>query len=246
MKAYRHSGQSRRDDTTIEEARIRKVYSERKEKAVYAELYSYFNPSQLFMVQDRERHMLRLLRRHGGEDLKSKKILEIGCGGGHWLRDFVRWGALPENLVGIDLLEDRVTEARRMCPSGIKIECGSAAKLEFVDETFDLVLQSTVFTSVLDLSLRQKIANEMTRVLKPTGLILWYDYHVNNPWNRNVRGVKRSEIDRLFPGCRIHLRRITLVPPLTRLIAPYSYLGCYLLGKFPPLCTHYLGAIWKA
>ena len=83
------------------------------------------------------------------------------------------------------------------------------------------------------------------RVVKRDGLILWYDYHVNNPRNRDVRGVKRREIYRLFPGCRIKLERITLVPPLARLVAPYSYLACYLLGKLPPLCTHYLGVIQK-
>ena len=29
--------------------------------------------------------------------------------------------------------------------------------------------------------MRKQMAVEMLRVVKPTGLILWYDYHVNNP-----------------------------------------------------------------
>jgi ubiquinone/menaquinone biosynthesis C-methylase UbiE len=148
-------------------------------------------------------------------------------------------------VAGIDLLEDRVAVARRLCPSEIKIEWASAAKLECPDESFDLVLQSTVFTSILDASLKQQVASEMMRVVKRQGLILWYDYHVNNPWNTDVRGVKRREIAQLFPGCRIELKRITLLPPLTRLLAPYSYLACYLLGKLPLFCTHYLGVIRK-
>ena len=85
----------------------------------------------------------------------------------------------------------------------------------------------------------------MMRVVKPEGFILWYDYHVNNPWNNDVRGVKRNEINRLFPSCRIELQRITLIPPLARLLVPYSYFACYLLEKLPPLCTHYLGVIRK-
>jgi hypothetical protein len=89
------------------------------------------------------------------------------------------------------------------------------------------------------------MAAEMLRVVKPTGLILWYDYHVNNPWNKDVRGVKRREIYELFPNCQIDLERITLLPPLARALAPYSYLACYLMEKFPLLCTHYLGAIRK-
>jgi ubiquinone/menaquinone biosynthesis C-methylase UbiE len=228
-----------------EEARIRKVYGERKNKASYAGLYSCFNPGHLFILQEREQRILKLLARYGCEDLRTKRLLEIGCGNGQWLREFIKWGAQPENVVGMDLLEDRVAEASRLCPSDTKIELGSAAELAFIDESFDLVLQATVFTSILDASLKRRIASEMMRVTKPEGLILWYDYHVNNPWNGDVRGLRRREIKELFPDCRIELSRVTLAPPVTRLLAPYSYLACYLLGKIPALCTHYLGVIRK-
>jgi ubiquinone/menaquinone biosynthesis C-methylase UbiE len=230
---------------SVEEARIQAAYSKRKANPNYGGLYSLLNPGQLFMIQGLERGILALLRHYGCTDLKSKTLLEIGCGSGYWLREFIKWGARPENVNGLDLLENRVAEAKRLCPSGVKIECGSAAKLRFLDESFDVALQSTVFTSILDLSVRQQIAAEMMRVVKREGLILWYDFHVNNPSNRDVQGVKRREIHRLFPGCQIKLERITLVPPLARLVAPYSYLACYLLGKLPPLCTHYLGVIRK-
>jgi hypothetical protein len=83
----------------------------------------------------------------------------------------------------------------------------------------------------------------MLRVVKPRGVILWYDYHVNNPWNPDVRGVKKQEIRHLFPGCRVDLQRLTLAPPLARRLAPYSFLLCCLLEKIPLLCTHYLGVI---
>jgi SAM-dependent methyltransferase len=125
------------------------------------------------------------------------------------------------------------------------IYCASAAQLPFSSESFDIVLQATVFTSILNETLKRSVAAEMMRVLKPEGVILWYDYHVNNPWNRDVRGVKRREIHQLFPYCRIDLERITLIPPLARRLAPYSMCACYLLERFPPLCTHYLGLIRK-
>jgi hypothetical protein len=57
--------------------------------------------------------------------------------------------------------------------------------------------------------------------------------------------VKRQEVVQLFPGCRIELQRLTLAPPLARLLAPYSWFACYVLEKVPWLCTHYLGVIWK-
>lgn len=224
-----------------EEARIRSAYARRQEHA----RYSWFSPGHLFIAQERERRCLALLKRHGFADLPTKHILEVGCGTGGWLREFIKWGARPEHITGIDLLADRVAEAQHLCPAAVQIHCGSATQLPFPDATFDLVLQSTVFTSVLDPSVKHQIASEMLRVLKGDGLIVWYDFHVNNPRNPDVRGVKKEEIRRLFPACQIHLSRITLAPPLVRLLAPYSWLACYCLSKIPWLCTHYLGVIRK-
>jgi 2-polyprenyl-3-methyl-5-hydroxy-6-metoxy-1,4-benzoquinol methylase len=127
VKANRRAAQLHPDAAAVEEARIRAAYSERKEDRAYARRYSSFNPGQLLMIQERERGLLAQLRYHGCTDLKSKNLLEIGCGSGYWLREFSKWGAQPRNVVGIDLLEDRVGEARRLCPSAVNIECGSAA-----------------------------------------------------------------------------------------------------------------------
>jgi SAM-dependent methyltransferase len=228
------------ESASLEEARIRMAYAQRHRNDAR---YSWFNPGHLFIMQEQERQLLSLLRRHRFVQLDKCKVLEIGCGTGYWLREFIKWGARPEHVTGVDLLVDRVAEAKKLCPEGTRIQCGSAAELSFPNETFDLALQFTVFTSVLDARMKQQMAAEMLRVVKPQGLILWYDYHVNNPWNTNVRGVKRREIARLFPNCLIKLQRITLAPPLVRLLAPYSWLSCYLLGKVPWLCTHYLGVI---
>lgn len=225
----------------VEEARIQAAYAKRPENT----FYSWFNPSYVFMVQEQERQMLVALKQHGFACLDNMKILEIGCGRGYWLREFIKWGAKPQNITGIDLLSDRVELARRLCPEGVEIECGSAGKLGFRDGSFDLVLQSTVFSSVLDPSLRQQIALEMLRVIKENGAILWYDFHVNNPRNPDVQGINKRKIKQLFSGCRIELRRITLAPPLARLLAPYSLLACYLLERFKVFNTHYLGVIRK-
>jgi SAM-dependent methyltransferase len=231
------------ESTKTEEERIRAVYANRPMDDAR---YSCFSPGNLFITQECERRLLTLLKRYDFAPLDKKKILEIGCGSGYWLREFIKWGAQPENIAGVDLLSHRVAEAKKRCPEAVQVQCGSAAELAFPNNTFDVVLQFTVFTSVLDSGMKQQIASEMLRVVKSDGLILWYDYSVNNPWNSNVRGVKKQEISQLFPGCRIQLQRVTLAPPLLRLLAPYSWLACYLLGKVPWLCTHYLGVVWKA
>jgi ubiquinone/menaquinone biosynthesis C-methylase UbiE len=177
--------------------------------------------------------------------LDSKRILEVGCGSGDLLRDFIKWGARPENIVGIELLRERMAEAVELCPKAISIHQGNAARLPFAGESFDIVVQSTVFTSVLDRGMKQELALEMRRVLKPEGLILWYDFHINNPRNPDVKGVKRREIYALFPDCDIRLQSITLAPPIARRLAPLSWLLCYVLSKIPWLCSHYIGVIRK-
>src|SRR5258708_6414719 len=146
-----------------EETRIQEVYERR---AVVDRRYSWFEPGHLFMMQQLERRILAVLRVHGLDPLQSRHILEIGCGSGHWVRQFIQWGANPEKLIGVDLLEERVAQARKVCPSHVKIYRANAATLEFPDASFDLVLQATVFTSILDANLKRQIAAEMMRVTK--------------------------------------------------------------------------------
>jgi ubiquinone/menaquinone biosynthesis C-methylase UbiE len=229
------------ESVTDEERRIREAYARRRSGS----LYSRFNRAQLFMVQEREQYFLRLLEENGFTRLEIKNILEIGCGDGDLLRDFIKWGARPENLFGVELIAERVTEAIQLCPKDVEIVQGNAARLQVPDDTFDVVLQSTVFTSVLDPETKKRMAAEMLRVLKQDGLILWYDYHMNNPRNPDVKGVKLREIKTLFPQCDIRIQRITLAPPIARRVAPYSWLLCYFLSKVPWLCSHYVGVIRK-
>jgi ubiquinone/menaquinone biosynthesis C-methylase UbiE len=226
-----------------EATRIREAYARRQQGP--QDIYSFLNPSFVLMIHERENELLSMLSRYGVGPLEGKKFLEIGCGMGYWLRAFLQWGALPENVYGIDLLPGRIEQARKLCPCGVHLDCGNATALTFPEASFDLVLQSTVFTSILVPEMKQRIAAEMLRVLKPGGVALWYDFLVDNPRNPDVRGVRRSEIRKLFPGCQIHLRRITLAPPIGRLVGRYSPFMYMLLSWTKILCTHYLGLIKK-
>ncbi len=226
----------------VEGDRIRAAYARRTLGAA-DDRYSWFNDAHMLAVQERERHVLDLLRRHGFAALASLRVLEVGCGVGGWVRDLVRWGVQPQHITAVDLLEDRIAEAARLCPPGITFKVGNAADLEFAAASFDLVLQSMLFTSVLDGRVRRAAAESMRRVLRPGGAIIWYDYHVNNPNNPDVRGVSRAEIHELFPQCRIDLRRVTLAAPIARRIAPRSRVAYAALHAVPWLRTHYVGLI---
>ena len=198
------------------------------------------------MLRERERRVLELLARERTLPLAERRVLEVGCGSGTWLRDLVRWGVRAENLFGVELLADRVEEARRSVAPGVSVERADIAQLPFVDASFDLVLQSTVFTSIAEDERRRRSAAEMLRVLRPAGLILWYDFHVDNPRNAAVRKVTRGELDSLFPGCTIRAESITLAPPIARVIAPLSSHLYDILATIHPLRTHTLAAIRPA
>jgi ubiquinone/menaquinone biosynthesis C-methylase UbiE len=229
-------------DLEREEARIKSVYERRDKPAGY---YSWFDPGNLFVVQEREKVLLNQLRRHGRNPLTGSRFLEIGCGSGQWLREFIKWGVLPSEVTGVDLRPDVLSIAERLCPQGVTLRCTNGSALDFQDESFDIVLQSLVFTSILNERMRHDMAREMLRVVKKTGFIVWYDFHVNNPWNSNVRGVPKTEIIRLFPNCYIELERVTLALPLAKILAPWSWTTCHALSHLRLLNTHYLGLIQK-
>jgi ubiquinone/menaquinone biosynthesis C-methylase UbiE len=223
--------------------RIKKAY-EKRDISGKSKSWSIFNPSALFIFQQREKAILQALARYNMNDLSDKKILDVGCGTGGVLRDIIKYGASPGNSSGIDLLPDRIDRAKHVSPN-IDFKCGSAEELPWDNEFFDIILSFTVFSSILDWRMRQRVASEILRVLKPDGIIIWYDYYMSNPRNPDVRGVKKKEIKQLFPNCTFDFHRITLAPPITRLIAPYSWFLCYLLERLKFLNTHHLAVIRK-
>ena len=87
--------------------------------------------------------------------------------------------------------------------------------MPFPAGSFDLVLQYTAVSSILNPVLRREICHEMARALKPGGLILSYDFWLN-PTNSQTRGLGLMEILESFRGCRLSYQRITLAPPIAR------------------------------
>jgi ubiquinone/menaquinone biosynthesis C-methylase UbiE len=227
-----------------ESARIRKAYL-RREQNVPGDRYSVFKEENLIARQQLEKRAISPLRRQGFTQLEQREIPEIGCGSGFWLRQFVQWGAKPENLVGIDLLSDSIVRGKELCPNGISLQCGDANSLDFEKDSFDVVTQFTVFSSVLDQGTQANLADEICRVTKPGGVIRWFDFFMSNPKNPDVRRVTHLRIRQLFPGWALDLGRVILAPPIARFVAPFSPSLCRLLSMLKPLCTHYLGIIKK-
>ena len=222
-------------------ARLRNEYEQRKQRLAESDLYSLFNRANLFIVQERQREVLTLLKKNGITDLSNLLILEMGCGGGGVLTEYLGFGASPENLHGVDLLVDRLLHAHHNLP-GSGFAKADGQSLPYLSKTFDLVLQYTAISSILDLEIRRNICSDMLRVLKPSGMILSYDFWLN-PTNKQTRGLRLSEIRSSFPRCHIDHQKITLAPPISRRLVPISWLLSAFLEKLTVLNTHYLVAI---
>ena len=242
MSVARVETQPERPDVDAAEiARIRAEYRRRGQE-IANDFYGWERPVNHFLFAQTARVCIRSLAREGMYPLNGKKVLDVGCGSGTWLLEFAQWGADPADMAGIDLDESRISRARTRLPVS-DLQVGNAARQPWPNGTFDVVSQFTVFSSVLSASLRERMAAELLRVVKPGGILLWYDLRVPNPANSNVRPIKAPEIRSLFPGCRIRLSRVTLAPPLARAIVPHSWAGGLALEWIPLLRTHYLSTI---
>jgi len=183
--------------------------------------YSLLRPEVWQMWQERQRELLKLLAKRPGVP-SEWRATEVGCGAGGNLLDLLRLGLQPVHLTGIELLPERLTAARATLPEGVRLLAGDASTADVAPASQDLVLQSTVFSSILDDQLQQRMADAMWRWLRPGGAVVWYDFSVNNPRNPDVRGVPLKRVRQLFPQGRFTVRRVTLAPPLARAF-PLAY-----------------------
>jgi ubiquinone/menaquinone biosynthesis C-methylase UbiE len=210
-----------------------------------ARMYDPANPGNRAITAERVRRTRRLLETAGLGDLRGRRVLDVGCGFGHELARMRDLGVRDQDLVGVDLMRDRVEEARLRYPT-FDIRLGDAAQLDFADESFDVVLSFTVMSSVLSEPVARRIASEMMRVLRPGGAVVWYDLRMDSPGNPDVRGLPVAAVRRLFADAVVTLSSITLAPPLARRLGRLTPVAYPVLARLPPLRTHLIGLLRKS
>lgn len=169
----------------------------------------------------------------------QKSILEIGAGHGNNVIMFRDFGFKNQNIFLNEIRQDRIEAIRTNYPEIILFE-GNALEVDF-GQKFDCIYQSTVFTSILSDDDRKNLAARMWDMLKPGGIILWYDFIFNNPNNPDVKKVSIDEVKKLFPNAsEVEIKRVTLAPPIGRKVR-----GMYALFNFPFLRSHILAVFKK-
>ena len=106
----------------------------------------------------------------------NMQVLDIGCGTGILLHPIAEITGAHGRVVGIDLSEFMINEARKRAGlTNLPLEFykGNVYKIDFPDETFDRASSSTLFQH---LKRPEEAILEIKRVVKPGGLIAVCDY----------------------------------------------------------------------
>ena len=210
-----------------------------------ADRYSLMQADVWQTLQERQRAMLRRFAREGLNDLAPLRLVEVGCGAGGNLLELLRLGFRPEHLCGLELLPERHASARAVLPGATLVWLGDATQAPVAPGSQDIVLQSTVFSSLLDQRFQQQLADTMWSWLKPGGAVLWYDFTFDNPRNADVRGVPLRRVRQLFAHGRVKANRVTLAPPLARIVCRLHPSLYTVFNALPLLRTHLLAWIVK-
>lgn len=97
--------------------------------------------------------------------VKGQRVLDIGTGTGVLPRNLYAYGA---DFTGVDIAENQIAQAKRLAETaGMKISffCSPVEKMDFPDETFDIVTACQCFT-YFD---HDVVAEKVSRYLKTSG-----------------------------------------------------------------------------
>ena len=213
MTGRPHEPPEPRTAATSEAERIRRVYAQRDRRGprhpAIAEAYRRLNRERL----GRMHAILRTVA-----PPPAGRLLDVGCGGGYDLTRWLEAGWPADRIAGTDVVERRAAAARGACPA-VDIRVGDGEALPFPAAAFDAATAVTVFSSILEPSLRARLFAEIERVVRPGGTILVYDFVVAKPTNRATVGMTLARLAELAGRPPEQSQRLS---PLLHLVAAGS------------------------
>tara|TARA_Y100000996_G_scaffold148791_1_gene114604 strand:+ start:100 stop:726 length:627 start_codon:yes stop_codon:yes gene_type:complete len=172
---------------------------------------------------------------------KKNEILDFGCGEGFIMEQLVNWGADHDQLTGVDISKKRIKIAKSRFESLRFLHISD--KIPFSDDKFTIIVISTVFSSIIGNSNRVFWAQEIDRVLKKGGAIIFYDMKLNNPFNFKTKKISKRELQHLFKNYSIKTKSLTVIPQLSRIISLVSPNIYPFLTKLRFLHTHFISEL---
>lgn len=103
-----------------------------------------------------------------GQYVKNKRVLDIACGTGYGSEMLLSGGA--KEVYGVDISQLAIDEASESYVlENLKFKQGSAEKIEFPDNYFDVVVS---FETIEHLDNRENFLREVMRVLRSDGIFI--------------------------------------------------------------------------
>lgn len=225
-----------------ESQRLRGVYGQYAASRRKRRAWDASNPGNAAMRSE----LSKRLWESAGQQLSLGTVLDVGCGNGWLLRELAQRRGGSQHLHGVDLLEGRVSDARRAVP-GVKIEVADARALPYPERSFDVVLMITLLSSLPDSASVSQAVSEGLRVLSGGGILLSYEPRLPNPFNPFTRFISRRELERAAGanGNAVRRRAVTVFPPLARRLGGRAERLYPRLARLSPLLTHSLTTVGK-
>ncbi|MDD5491363.1 MAG: class I SAM-dependent methyltransferase, partial [bacterium] len=143
------------------------------------EIWGWDTPAGRKRAVRRAQYFIRL-----GRLTRGTKVLEIGCGTGVFTRQLAPTGA---SVTAIDISPDFIAKASQIgAGSNVSFKVEDIHSLSFQDETFDAVVGSSVLHH---LELKPAL-NEIKRVLKSGGVLVFTEPNMMNPQIMLIKNVK--------------------------------------------------------
>lgn len=114
------------------------------------------------------------------QELKGKRVLDLGCGKGYFS---VFLSSLGAEVVGVDLGPDLIEAARlvgEINQSSVQFDVANIISLPFAEQSFDLVIGVAILHHLSEADLKLAV-NESHRVLKDGGRAYYYECVENSP-----------------------------------------------------------------
>ena len=102
-------------------------------------------------------------------NIKDKIVLDLGCGTGKFMQKFYKDAI---KYYGLDLSEKQLEIAKKKVEEkNVEFICCSAENIPLPDNSIDVIISTWVLGTILEVDRRNKVIEEMKRVLKKDGVI---------------------------------------------------------------------------
>ena len=113
----------------------------------------------------------------------SSAVLDLGCGYGRNCNEMKQLGY--QDIIGIDNAEKMILRGKRLYPN-LDLRVMRSSPTDFDDKSFDLILLFAVLTCLVDNHDQNALMAEVSRLLRPGGMLYLSDFPVQSDRrNRN-------------------------------------------------------------